>query len=96
MSMWNEMPMTLERAKAVYAILVDTCGAQADDPLGFVAEFTSKAPTTEWRFQGSLGFGGKFRYPRMTVDCYAEDETPERLAAIRVANERLAVLKHQV
>jgi len=48
-------------------------------PLGFIVEFTSKEPCTEWRFQGSLGFGGKFRYPRMSVDCYPEDETPARL-----------------
>jgi hypothetical protein len=95
MGMWgtrNERPMTLEQAKAVYAILVETCGAKENDPMGFVAHFTSREPATEWRFQGSLGFGGKFRYPGMTVDCYSEDETPERLEAIQAANERLRLL----
>lgn len=84
---------TPEQAKAIYAILVDICGAHADDPDGFVAAFTSKAPPTEWRFQGALGFGGKFRYPGLTVDCYPEGETAARMGAILVANERLAVLK---
>lgn len=88
--------MSLDTAEAVYAILVDTCGAPLGDPDGFVMHFTEGVPTNEWRFQGALGFGGKFRYPRMTVDCYPEDETPARLAAIQTANERLQALLQRV
>lgn len=91
-------PMTQERAAAVYAILKEECGAPGglmED--GFVYEFTKVddeyGPTSEWRFQGNLGFGGKFRYPRMRVDCYKEDESPERLAAIERANTKLALFK---
>lgn len=85
-------PMTEQQAKAVYAVLQETCGA-GDDELSFVYEFTKELPTTEWRFGGSLGFGGKFRYPRMSVDCYPEDESAARLAMISAANAKLAVLK---
>jgi hypothetical protein len=97
--MFNNKPMTEDQAKAVYAVLKDECGAQGGSMEdGFVYEFTISesnqyGPTTEWRFQGSLGFGGKFRYPKMSVDCYREDETPARLAAIERANDRLALLK---
>lgn len=96
MGVYNTKPMTEDKAKAVYQVLVEECGANSEDPLGFVAEFTSGEPCVEWRFQGSLGFGGKFRYPKMTVDCYPEDETPERVQAIHAANKRLAVLNASV
>lgn len=86
--------MPEELARAVYAVLVELCGASArpDDIASFVAHCTSDTPGTEYRFVGSLGFGGKFRYPGMTVDCYPEDATPHRQAAIGRANERLAQL----
>lgn len=93
MGVYNTKPLIEDQAKSAYQILVEECGAQSTDPLGFIIEFTSEEPCTEWRFQGSLGFGGKFRYPHMSVDCYQEDETPERLNSIDVANKRLADLK---
>lgn len=51
------------------------------------------APGGEFRFVGSLGFGGKLyvQYsdgvPR--VSCYAEDETPARLEAMTTAQGQL-------
>lgn len=96
MGVYNTKPLTDEHAKAVYQILIDECGAQASDPLGFVSEFTSDEPCMEWRFQGSLGFGGKFRYPRMSVDCYREDETPQRLKSIEATNKRLNEFKRTI
>jgi hypothetical protein len=93
MAAYNTNPLTEDQAKAVYQILVDECGARAEDPYEFVLEFTSDSPCNEWRFQGSLGFGGKFRYPKMSVDCYTEDETKERNLAIQKANTRLEELK---
>lgn len=92
----NAKQLTEEQAKAAYQILVDECGAHRTDPLGFVDEFASTEPCREWRFQGSLGFGGKFRYPAMRVDCYREDETPERIKCIEKANTRLATLKQAI
>jgi hypothetical protein len=86
--------LTVQEARAVYEFLVAEAGAPAfpEDVGSFVAEFTGESPTNEWRFQGSLGFGGKFRFPRMTVDCYPEDETAERLDAIKRTNARLATV----
>jgi hypothetical protein len=92
MVLCNTKPLTESQAKTIYQVLVDECGAHAGDSLGFVTEFVSNEPCREWRFQGSLGFGGKFRYPRMSVDCYPEDETPARLTSIVAANKRLADL----
>lgn len=84
-------------ALALYEVLVTECKACAADADSFVYEFTKRddpyGPTQEWRFQGALGFGGKFRYPRCTVDCYRENETPETLAMIASANKKLAELK---
>ena len=46
----------------------------------------------EFRFQGSLGFGGKFwrNDGRFYVNCYNEDETPERLKTIERVNDALS------
>lgn len=49
----------------------------------------------EFRFEGNLGFGGKFLNDgwRWVVTCYREDETAERLAAIDKVNEALLKLR---
>lgn len=91
-------PLTQEQANAVYTILEKTCGAFPQDRFSFVYEFTQESeysPTSEWRFCGDLGFGGKFRFPRITVDCYREDETEERLAQIKKANEELSAIRDE-
>jgi len=85
--------MTESQASAVYDILC--ASAKAPDGSSrdrFIREFTGDRPANEWRFCGSLGFGGKFRFPRMTVDCYPEDATAERRAAIEATNAALADL----
>lgn len=48
----------------------------------------------EYRFCGSLGFGGKFyRFsPDFYVQCYPEDVTPERQKAIDKVNHLLKAL----
>jgi hypothetical protein len=82
------------QAREVYDILVAYAGAaEGVGRDSFELEFTSDQPTNEWRFCGDLGFGGKFRFPHMTVDCYPEDETPSRLDAIERTNARLAELR---
>lgn len=90
--------LTQQQAMQVYQVLVEACGASADpsDEFAFVHEYSTDSqysPAREWRFQGVLGFGGKFRYPQLVVDCYPEDETPARLAAIEIANARLIELR---
>lgn len=85
------------QALAAWKIMVEECG-ESDDELKrnyFLNYVTTKPGQRKvFRFQGSLGFGGKFRLNSNRnfapyVDCYREDETPKRLAAIERANARL-------
>lgn len=85
--------MTEDKAQAIYDILVDIAGANAEDKESFVSHFCAESTTNEWRFQGHLGFGGKFRYPRISVDCYPEDGTKARLVIIDKTNTALAKLR---
>ena len=83
--------MTKKQANAVYDLLVQIGGASEDERETFVYNHTeARYLCTEWRFCGVLGFGGKYRSERNRVDCYREDETPERLAVIKEINFRLA------
>ncbi len=85
--------------RAIYEILIRTCGAYdaADAYLQFIvaADRFSALHSFEYRFQGSLGFGGKVwlyngDYPY--VNCYREDQTPERKKAIAQADQALREL----
>lgn len=91
----NLIRLTPEQATQAYAALVAHAGARPneDDVAGFVYEFTRQKPTDEFRFQGGLGSGGKFRFPRMSVDCYPEDATAARNNMIAAANEALGRLR---
>lgn len=92
-------PMTSEQANAVYGILVEHCGATDRQREGFVYDQSTQV-LPEYRFQGALGFGGKFRRngweDRWYVNCYPEDLTDERRKMIDAANEALAELRSQV
>lgn len=79
-------------ANKVYDILVSICGAAEDDRQNFIHSTTGKDATAEYRFCGSLGFGGKFRPQKMSVDCYPEDGTPSRRLTIEQANTALSRL----
>lgn len=50
----------------------------------------------EYRIQGKLGFGGKFRnngsHPYWYVDFYPEDRTAERERIVKTVNEKLRAL----
>ena len=78
----------------VYDLLVRECGAVEDESNR--AQFAAfwKSNGTEYRFIGSLGFGGKFWRTNGSwyVNCYREDETPARLRAIELANIALATV----
>ncbi len=77
----------------VYDILVEHAGAPECDRERFIAAHVdARDAIREWRFCGSLGFGGKYRVQHNIVTCYSEDETPERLAAIERTNTALAAL----
>lgn len=81
--------MTEDQKTQVWGILVEECGAMDSAREQF---WTHWPDCVEFRFMGALGMGGKVWSTggRVYVSCYREDETPDRLDMIRVANERLA------
>lgn len=98
-------PISFEQAAKALCILVEECGYRLHphDGESFIHHVVAE-PGTDWhrvcneyRFCGALGFGGKFRNNGNNdntpyVDCYQEDETPERRKMIERANTRLAAL----
>lgn len=85
--------MTEDQANAVYDVLVEHADAHPDGREEFV--FHLSGGCTEFRFMGSLGFGGKLYVERRgwRVSCYPEDMTPTRAEAIRVTNAALEALR---
>ena len=75
---------------AVYQILMEEAGAPINLRENFVYVMANE-DCREYRFQGSLGFGGKLynERGRLRVSCYPEDETPERRIVIDKTNQRL-------
>ena len=94
--------ITEDQAKKVLQILKEECGYRCDpyNGEGFIRAITTvgnEHPCEEYRFIGALGFGGKFRNNGNRantpyVDCYPENETPDRKTMIEAANMRLALL----
>lgn len=81
------------KANAVYDLLVRIGGANENERASFIHHHcVSKYGCDEWRFGGKLGFGGKYRSIKNRVDCYLEDETPERKKIITELNEVLSKL----
>lgn len=86
--------MTNELANKIYDVLVSQAGAREAERNSFVYDQSESAsPAKEWRFQCSLGFGGKYWPERNQISCYSEDETEERNAFIAKINEELSRLK---
>ena len=82
--------LSLEDAQAVFDILVEEAGASPGLRDDFV--FHQRRGCREFRFQGKLGFGGKFwnwRGVRLHVNCYPEDLTDERAEIIQRTDARL-------
>ena len=95
----TKMKAKTEYFNKVYDILVNLGGAGEYNRESFINNHTSSidlpndAPCTEWRFMGHLGFGGKYWSERNEVNCYREDETPEREVLIDKINMALGELK---
>lgn len=87
--------MTEESAHYIFELLVTNAGARESMRDEFVYHLTHGCK--EFRFQGSLGFGGKlYVEPRgLRVSCYREDETPERNETIEKTNAALAALSEE-
>jgi hypothetical protein len=94
------MPMdtmvTAEVADRIWTVLVAEAEARRDQRDVFVRYLTERVGlfgSWEYRFSGSLGFGGKLHYNGFRgayVTCYPEDLTDERQATIDKVNEQLA------
>lgn len=90
------------QAYAIQKIIADECGYVAGECDDFRRSITTEGKPDEkivheFRFCGSLGFGGKFYNNGNNdntpyVGCYPQDETQERKAKIARANERIAQL----
>jgi hypothetical protein len=74
----------------VYDLLVEI-GAPADAKADFLQYFMADRAISEWRFQGKLGFGGKFwRSARgHEITCYNEDSSKGRDELIARTNRRI-------
>ena len=85
--------MTKEKADKVYDLLVTIGGAYEGDRDNFIYHHSeSKDVCSEWRFCGYFGFGGKYWSEYNSVNCYSEDETPERIKLGYKLNDALAKL----
>ncbi len=87
--------MTADLLRQIHSILVAKAGACELDCEQFIYAHMYDA-CTEWRFCGLLGFGGKFQSRTWMVDCYPEDETPERQNIVVETNAALAALRATV
>lgn len=77
----------------VYDIMVAIAHADTGYRDAFIYNYVEdKFTSNEWRIQGTLGFGGKYRGDTNTVDCYAEDETPQRIETMKLINFELKKL----
>ena len=98
--------LSTDVANLIYDVLVVKAGASECDREYFVHYHNStRDPSTEFRFVGTLGFGGKFRTEYMGkrldgswggkwyVNQYIEDETEESRKVISEVNEILFFMK---
>ena len=89
----EEKLIPLENAQKIYDLLVCIGGASESMRESFIYHHCeSEDGCGEWRFQGKLGFGGKY-YSRMNkVDSYTEDRTQEVENIINELNDKLCNL----
>ena len=84
-------PLTEHQAQEIWNILCLHAGANPDQEEQFFYCATNPdSPCEEFRFQGHLGFGGKYWLETNTVTCYPEDVTTE---TTRILEETNAALK---
>lgn len=83
----------------IYEVLIEHVKAHPSSQLEFLAFHLNAAKddpyrTTEWRFMGCLGMGGKFwcTWESFHVSMYSEDRTPARALAEQAANAALLEL----
>jgi hypothetical protein len=95
--MATDRPLPAAQATSIYYVLVDHAGAWPRGHDNFV-DVQTDGYCAEYRFQGDLGFGGKFWNSRRGdwyVTAYEEDvkARPQRAGIIEATNAALAELK---
>jgi len=94
MSVNSLTPEDRKTAQAIYSLLVTRAGAHDGESMRAQFEnfYADRERAREFRFMGSLGFGGKIWYDHFSgwsVNCYSEHETPAALAIISRVNAAL-------
>lgn len=91
------VPMATDQANAVFDVLVQHAGARDGWMREDFLHHQTAGSTDEYRFQGGLGFGGKFWNcnGRWYVSCYPEDATEARRAALEATNAALADVRER-
>jgi hypothetical protein len=75
------------KAQKIYDLLVSIGGASENMRDSFIYHHCeSEDGCGEWRFQGKLGYGGKYYSGRNVVDSYTEDRTQEVVDIIEKLN----------
>ena len=96
----RRLPVTRERANRIYAVLHEhACASSPDQQEAFARVFATEGGQgcTEYRFCGSLGFGGKvWNNCGLYVNCYPEDETERRQRIIDATNAALAPIQAEI
>lgn len=79
-------------AKSIYAVLANLCGAPGALKVSFIEQMKVCRVPFEFRFAGTLGWGGKFYLTNheWRVGYYVEDRTDSRDANTKRANLELA------
>lgn len=88
----RDIDLIKNRARTVYNILIELCGAPSED---YDRECFVRAimdGCKEYRCCPKLGFGGKFYIDSFSVAYYQEHKTPKRDKIQNTTNERLASL----
>ncbi len=74
----------------VFDILIRCAGAPESMRENFIyCQTKGIGSCDEYRFQGRLGYGGKYWRKSNKVNCYSEDLTDDRAALIQDTNEKL-------
>lgn len=73
----------------IYNILINNCNADSKQLEEFVSYHIKNSMFPEWRFQGNLGFGGKYHAIFNRVSCYSEDLNQKTLKIIEKTNLEL-------
>jgi hypothetical protein len=84
-----EFRMKPDDAEKVYEILVKFAGFQDTDRNRQHFVLSMREGSSEYRFQGSLGVGGKYLIEHNVVSCYSDDLNDERFNIIRATNQAL-------